>query len=206
MKKAIKLASVLLALTALLGCLAACSRGGEGPAPEGTCAPEGLTQAQQERIMRLAKAFNEFGPFDIEEGLDFGTCEYMIYCFFMNALPESELSGFGKVTVEEADKALDGVFKGMKLPELMRTKFDAAQEQDYFVLNGCYYIRMMGEPAEEFSFIDAKPYTEEGSPATLRAKVEVRSEGRVERVIVLDLMPDEEWVYSAVKCDFQFAD
>ena len=212
--------SVLLALL-MLAALAACApRQGNGPQPTEAPDAAGLTEEQSRRIIELAAAFDEFGEFSLDKGLELASAERMIYCYYRGLLPESELKGFGRVTVEEGLAALAGVFKGMQVPEILRTKYNAAEEQELFILNGFYYIRLPEGQDKQFELRRVEPINGEpeassgkkddkageGIEPTLRAFVDVKAGGKLEKVIVLDLMPNEEWQFSAAGCGFQFAD
>ena len=200
--------SAVLLLCMAFALIFACACTGAGQKPAETEAPEGgLTQQQEERILRLAKAFDVFGPFDMEySGLELSTGERMVYCYYTGLLDEAELEGYGRVTIEEAENTLAGVFKGMELPEFIRTKYDPSKDQKAFALNGYYYIRLEPKVGMQYTIKSAEAVEIKDSPVTMRARVEVACRGEVEKQLLLELIPNEEWVYSAYKCGVEYAD
>lgn len=180
--------TMILMLAAAIALLSACGKpaqdnGGEEPFP-------GFTEAQRERIAELAELFSVFGPCDIEEGLPVSRIEALIPCHWADKLPEAELTGYGRVTVEEADEFVDSVLKGVKLNDFSRTDYDPTVEQDCFVLNGYYYIKLSGRELSAKIVSIETLEIEDGETKPVRAVADVYDGEELVTRVTLRLRPD----------------
>lgn len=187
---------VLAALTALA--LFGCAKPNADGDPQQTEAA--LTEEQTARIEFLAEAFARFGPCDMKNGLTLSWMERIIPCVWAGRLEECELEGFCKVTLEEADATVDSVFKGMEIPDYTRKKYDASQDQEYFLLNGYYYMKLAKPLTARIDSV--KPFEDaETGAERVRATVSVFEEGELMTVVTMELAPDAESCYSVVRTE-----
>ena len=161
----------------------------------------GFSEKQLARICELAELFSKFGPCDIEEGIQLTKIERLIPCHWADRLEEAELEGYGKVTVEEADAFVDSVLKGIKLTDLVRTKYDPTKDQECFVLNGHYYIKLSGKKlsgkvisAETLEIVD-------GDTKPVRAVVDVYEGDVFSTRVTMRLRPDGAESYYILACE-----
>ena len=157
-KIALALACAVLA-GAVLFAFGGCKKKDEAPSGEGGFA---LTDAQTERIKELAEAFYEFGPFDMDAGIDISKIERFIWCMYAHKLDESAFSGYGRVALDETDEMIDSVFKGIKIHDKIRTKYDITKDQELFLLNDYYYVKLPDTSAPEAKIVSAEPLTDDG--------------------------------------------
>ena len=160
-----------------------------------------LTEAQKERILELAQAFSLYGPVDVEEGFPITRLEYLIPCFWSCKLEGSEVEGYGRISIEEADASIDGMLPGAKIPELVRTAYDPSLDQDYYVRDGYYYIRLTDASKvdcelESWSFIT----DEAGENTGVRATVKVSENGKPRAGVTLVLPFSEAYEFSVSEC------
>lgn len=203
-EKAIKLITVCALVCAFALCAltaAACKKqggGSGGPAEETQAAEQGdgLTSEQRARILELAAAFRQFGEYDRSEGVTFDKLEYIVFCMFADKVKESEPEGFGSVSAEEADRAIQGVFGNITIMDVMRREYDEEAEQTYYFKDGEYKVMITDNSAYTYSIVSAE--TAEDGKVT--AQVEVKRGGADELTLTLTLQPNGEYVYRVEKC------
>ena len=201
--------AALAVAAVMLFCLAACKGGSPQGDKEGTetalpsdnaLAAE-LTAAQQERAKLLAAAFMRFGEYDITEGVTISRIEEMINCMYCTILDESEVEGFGRVTIEEADDMLRSVFGSDTLELVLRTKYDASEEQDYYSMNDYYYVRRIAE-VYDYEITSVSPIADEdGAVIGVKVMVDAKSNGIDNVTIALDLADNSEGELCVKRCE-----
>ena len=210
MKTSIRYSALLIALLTALVFICAC--GHENADPEPTHEPSSiatdkdgnvlLTDAQEERVRELASAFYRFGPCKMKEGVSVSRLEYIIFCLYCEDLEPSETEGFGCITKEDADKAVDSVFSGVKIPDLVRAKYDPDKEQDYYLLDDKYYIRLTDDRTADIEIRRCEKRTDEetGSEA-LVVEVHVTTVKGGEGDLRLELAPSNENIFTLLDCE-----
>lgn len=159
-------------------------------------------EADMARIMALAAAFDRFGGFTAEEGVPVSSMEYMIYCWYCDKLEECETAGFGKVPFDEADRLVCSVFGNDEIKLVIRTKFDPVKEQDYYALNGYYYVRIT-QPEHEYRFGKSELIRdEEGAVTGLNANVDVLEGGSLTYSVGMVLGRGSDGEYCVKSCIF----
>ena len=159
-----------------------------------------LTEAQKQRICTLAGAFLKFGPCDMKNGMQVTGFERIIYCLYTNKLGESEAEGYGKVTVEETDEAVDSVFKGIKILDIFRTKYDVNKEQELYRVGDYYYVRLSNEDVS-CDIRSAEQLTDEkGRTTGVKASVAVSVNGVPTAVVTLEMPFEEKYEFSVTSC------
>ena len=213
-KAALRRLCALALIVAAVFCLCACKGSGAGPEPteseinpatelpaslDGTVTP---TEAQTERILRLAAAFRQFG--DYSEGtLTFSKLEHIIFCMYTDSeeLEECHREGFGKLSKEKADDALKGVFGNIEIYDVMRRGYDSGEEQTYYFADDVYYIMRTDNSAYSYSLVSVKEYEDENGRTCHAAIVSVLKNGKNEMDIIFSLIPDDVYVYRVSACD-----
>lgn len=200
-----RLAALLLAALMLASVCACAKRGNEGePSPEPTKAgyvePDAAGEA---RIIELAAALERFGGIDPEFGVTVNDMEYMVYCWYCDKLEECETPGFGKVSHDEADSMLRSVFGNDDVKIILRTNFDPIKDQNYYSLNGYYYVRIE-EPLHEYSLFKTEPLkSEEGEVIGTKATVDALTGGERILSVILELGTGSDGQYYARSCLFE---
>ena len=191
--------SVLLLLTILLS-LAACGSPGGPETPSAAAPTEAVTElddAQLARAKQLAAAFALFGDCDARYGLELKQLDRMVYCFYTGELDRAA-DGVITIAKDEADKTVRGIFRGLEMPELFRAK--RGEDPGYYYEDGFYYIEP-AESATEVGIRSAKPLEgTDGAQIGFTVVAEVKAEG-VMKELELDLVFDEESVFSAARCE-----
>ena len=166
---------------------------------DGTVNP---TDAQSERILELAAAFRQFGSYG-EESLTFSKLEHIVFCMFTDSpeLESSDREGFGKVPQDKADSAIKGVFGDIEIKDVMRRKYDPAEDQTYYYSNGYYYLMRTDNSAYTYDLKSVKAYTGDDGKLYHAAVVTVSRSGKAEMDLVFSLVPDNEYVYRVSACD-----
>lgn len=218
-KKLLRITALIVSLLAVLQ-LCACSGGNEGDEPtvtepaeteQVTAAPRdeagdaNLTEAQEARIKKLAAAFFRFGPCNMKEGVPVSQLERIIYCMCCDDIAPCELDGYGRISIEEADALVSSVFKDVSIPDLFRTKYDAAAEQELFLLNDHYYIRITDDPVVSTEMISCRDLAEsDGRVTGIVAEVRVLTQNGGGAVVKLELDPIEEYEYTLISCESEY--
>ncbi|MBO4562528.1 MAG: hypothetical protein J5772_02830 [Clostridia bacterium] len=205
MKLVSRLCAALLAVLTLL-CLASCKARKPSPAEPEKTEASGLTASQEARVRELAAAFRLFGDCDAAKGIAIAACERMVYCFYTSALEASDVEGYGRVSVDDANAMLSSIFRGLDFKGIMRTKYDPNADQELFALNDYYYVKRTDGTAFAYEIASVSDLKDEdGNTYGVRVGVDITENGETYGSMELDLVPDENAVYSVVKCATQFA-
>lgn len=225
MKTLLRGSALIIALVMLCG-LTACSGEGKAPsvteapsvsgAPAVTDAPEGtgrpdtapvpadeeteLDPEQEERVKKLAAAFSLFGDCDVMTGVDMKRIESMVYCYYTFAGTEDpDVPGYCRVPKEEADSLVETVFRGVKLMDAIRVKYDPGREQDYYYSNGSYFVRAAAYSPDPRIISVRELLDAKGAKTGLRAIVLVSGGEGFSNEIRLDLIPEENGEFSLTR-------
>ncbi|MBQ1375851.1 MAG: hypothetical protein IIY69_06175 [Clostridia bacterium] len=116
------------------------------PSPSEEANEPVLTDAQKDNILKLAKAFYKFGDVDLQKGIELTRVDGIIRCYYEDILDESETAGYGRIEKTDADAFIKVVFNGIELTDMVRTQYKPDSDQEYFYLNGYYYVKLAKQP------------------------------------------------------------
>lgn len=195
-KRFFRLSALILALFFVL-CLAACGSN------SGTRSETGLTRAEEERIIELARAFRIYGDFDADKEFPITQYEYMVYSLCSPVLPESTVKGYGVISLEEADRMFKAAVGDYTIPNLRRTAFEPNEIQVIYYIGENYYVLRTDDSSYDYSVIRSKVLTDDSGARTgVSAAVRVTgSEGSVD--IVFELTDGGEDLFRVRKCQIQ---
>ena len=193
-----RFSALLLAAALVLG-LAACSgNGGDAPAEFK------LTRAEEDRIISLARAFRIYGEFDGESGFELRQFEYLVYSLTTCELSESDVAGYGRVSLEEADELVNGVLGGkLNSAGLIRTKYKANEIQVIYAIGDYYYVMRTDDGAYTYTISSAWALTDDDGARTGVAALVTVSGGESEFKLAFELLDSETSVFSVRKCEIQ---
>lgn len=205
MRKALRITALILALVSIAA-LCGCHKE-ETPVKPEKGEKTALTEEQTARAVEIARAFDLFGECDIEKGLELRRVEYMVYCMYTGTLAESGVEGYGMVDKDEADDMLAKLFKGFEPKSMIRTKYDASKDQDYYLSEGRYFVRLTDTSGYEFKVTEAHELVDQkGARLGDVVLVSVIKDGAADKTIKLELIDSDTAVYSIRKCSFEFSE
>ena len=185
----LRAAAALLCAVFMLSAMGCGAKNGDNDNSGGEENCFGLSETQYANLTRLASAFRVFGEYDPSLGVTFEKMEYMVFCYFSAYIEESSPAGFGAVSAEEADAAIQRIFGKLNIMDVMRRKYDADEDQTYYFTHGSYKVMITDDSAYTYR-ITSLDKSEEDGAVTYRAVIDVlRSDSR-QLQLNFELIPD----------------
>lgn len=154
----------------------------------------GLNETQYANLTRLASAFRVFGEYDPSQGVTFEKMEYIVFCYFSAYIEESSPAGFGTVSAEEADAAIQRIFGKLTIMDVMRRKYDADGDQTYYFKNGSYKVMITDDSAFTYRITSLDKSGEDGE-VTYKAVIDVLRDNSRQLQLNFELRPDGDDFY-----------
>ena len=205
MRKAFRTAAFALALI-FAAALCGCHKEKEQVKPE-KGGETVLSEEQNARAAELGRAFSLFGECDIDKGLELRRVEYMIYCMYTGTLGPTDVEGYGMISREEADEMLRELFNGFDPKSIVRTKYDAEEDQALYLSGDRYFVKLSDLSAYEYKVTASNELVDRnGERLGDVVTVSVINGGTPEMALRLELIDSAEAVYSIRKCTVEYYD